>query len=615
MLKQNRILAIPVLILLVFQNSAVVILGNTSEDALNSILKVADWLVANQNLDGTFNLEMSHMHSEYQDAMILGCAAIVLLETYQITEDYKYLKAANLTLTLLANWQEIDGDWSSHSRYAAGGVYYPIMAFAKFQIYTGSDFFMDNMIRAAESLIKLAEEKSVRYYYVFEMGERSYALLLVWKATNISRYKKIANKWVRFLVEEAFDHKAGSWNTRIDGKGPQGMWDVVLPTLPLLVSNYVTLRELANLSFYWALENLSSFEPGAYVPASPRGEMVLSNDVYRDQTNAYPHFVAEFLILATVLGRDAEAREAVEWLISMQAPDGGFYFRKNPDGSIDKREYVWDSFWAFFGLHTYLQRKMPEELGSLISEMESQIQTAEAQGINTSIPRKYLMLAQESLNSEKYLKAMNCLQKANRTLKDSSEAFDTINEVKSLISSIKEKGANVSAAELKLGEAINAYNKGDYDACKELALNAENLANLSLLELKLEAFRVLEDVRAFLNETASTGLNLTEAEILFSEALKLYSEGNYTGAIELAKSARQMAIEALSLTEAKKTRFLAVGIIVSAIVSILSIVIWRRHEAKRKELEMKEFIEEFGDVLEKYVILLEKEESEDKMNG
>ncbi len=587
--KQDRIFTAFMLTLLIIQNFTLMVLSDPTEDALNCILRAADWLVINQNPDGTFNLKMSPMHSEYQDALILGCAAIILLEAYQISDDLKYLEAANLTLSLLASWQEIDGDWSGHSRYAAGGVYYPIMAFAKFQIYTGSETYMDNMIGAAESLIKLAEEKSVRYYYVFEIGERSYALLLVWKATNISRYEKIANKWVRFLVEEAFDHEAGAWNTRIDGKGPQGMWDVTLPALPLLVSNYVTLRELANLSFYWALENLSSFEPGAYVPASPRGEMVLSNNVYRDQTNAYPHFVAEFLILATILGREKEAREAVEWLISMQAPDGGFYFRKSPDGSIDKRKYVWDSFWAVFGLYTYLQSEMPEKVGSLISKMASQVQEAETRGVNASIARNYLLLAQQSLDSKKYLKALSYIQKANSTLRASSEAFGTINEAKSLISSIKEKGVNVSEAELKLEEAIEAYNRGDYEACIELALSAKDLANSSLLQLKSEAYTVLEEVRAFLNETATAGFNLTEVEILFAEALRLYSEGNCTGAIELAKTTKEMAIEIINRREAEKKRLLTlffIGITGTAIATT-SIVILKRQKEKEKELEMK----------------------------
>ena len=612
MIELNRTLAVAMLIILLIPNLTVSTLGE-SESILSSLIKVADWLVENQNPNGTFNLEMSHMHSEYQDALILGCASIVLLDAYKITENIKYLEAANLTLTLLTKWQEIDGDWSGHSRYAAGGVYYPIVAFAKFQIYTKTDVFMDNMLRAAENLIRQAEEKSMRYFYVFEMGERCYALLLVWKATNISRYWRIATRWVRLLEDEYFDFEVGAWNTRIDGRGPQGMWDAVLPALPLLVFKYVTLEKLANQSFFWALENLKSFEAGAYTPASRSGEMSLSNDVYRDQVNAYPHFTAEFLILAAILGKEAEAKEAADWLISMQAPDGGFYFRKKLDGSIDRREFVWDSFWAFFGLYAYLEMKMPTELGNMISKMESEIQSAEMRAVNTSLSKEYLSLALDSLNSEKYFKALNYIQMANSTLQASIKTFEIIEEVESMISCVRRMGANTTKAEWELSLALEAYNKGNYEMAEEHALKAKYLADLGLSEIKSEADRILKETGALLNETASAGINITEAEIIYEEALKLYSEGNYSGAIELSKIAQETAIQITNM--AKKRTKIVTGLIVStAILSAVGALVWRWQQIKRREIEMKEFMEKYGDFLDKYVILVGKKK-EKRKNG
>lgn len=609
---RNKALLAVTLILLAIPNSAGTALGN-AEDLLMSIVRVADWLVNNQNPDGTFNLKMSYRNGYYQDALILGCAAIVLLDAYHITDDTRYLEAANLTLTLLAEWQELEGDWSSRSHYAAGGVYYPIMAFAKFQIYTNNDVFMENMLRAADSLIRLAEEKSIRHYYVFEMGERSYALLLVWKATNITRYKGVARRWIRFLEEEAFDHEAGAWNTRIDGKGPQGMWDAVLPALPLLASNYIVLRELANRSFFWALENLSSFEPGAYTPSSPAGEISLSDEVYRDEVNAYPHFVAEFLILASILGREAEAREAAEWLLSMQAPDGGFYFRKRPDGSIEREEYVWDSFWVAFGLYTYLQMRMPEELGSLISLMTSEVQTAEFSGVDTTLCRYYLSMAQECLNLGKYLKALDYIQMANNTLASSRKTLETINEVESMISQAKMSGANVTEAENKLSQALEHYRSGDYEKGLELALEAEKIANLSLMEIKSEANRILNETRSLIDERAATGMNVTEAEILLEEAFRLFSQGNYSGAIEVAKMAQESAMAVSSAGEGNKMIVTIGGIIGVAALSTLGVLVFRRREARKRELEMREFMEKFEELLDKYVVLTEWEEAEEEV--
>jgi len=551
-----------------------------TEDLICSMIGVADWLVENQNPGGTFNLKMSDTHEDYQDALILGCAAIVLLDAYKITGDIKYLEAANLTLSLLSSWQEADGEWTSHSRYAAGGAYYPIIAFSKFKIYTNSSAYMDTTLKAADSLIE-DEEGSVRYFYIFEMGERSYALLLVWKATNISRYKSVVDGWVSFL-QEAFNYKIGAWNTRVDGKGPQGMWDAVLPALPLLAYDYDKLRELANRSLCWATRNLKAFEAGAYIACSPRGEISLSDQVYRDKVNAYTHFTAEFLILASILGKEAEAEEAASWLISMQAPDGGFYFRKSPDGSVDRREYVWDSFWAFFGLYTYLQAKLSKELRNMICEISLEMKDAGEKGANTSLCEHYISIAEEKFNSGEYFTALDYVKMANKTLRSSVKTFEAINKAKFLIYSSKRVGVNVTRAERKLSLALEAYKKGDFESGLELALEAEDIVNSNLMEMKSEANRILEETEELLGEARDLGVNITEADVLLEEALKLYSEGNYSGSIELAKRAQDSARKSVILAKIRRTKKILGAILSIAIVSSL-IFLLKRRSIKDKE--------------------------------
>ena len=599
--KSYRTLAIAALIFLVFSSSAEPVSTKT-EDLLGALIKVADWLVANQNSDGTFNLKMNHLDPEYQDAFILGCAAIILLDTYQITGNARYLEAANLTLTLLSNWQDTDGDWSSHSRYISGGVYYPVVAFAKYQLYTNNNTFMDNIQKAAESLIRLKEKISPQSY-VFEIGEGAYTLLLTWKVTNSSEYKEAADRLVSQLESKYFDYKAGAWNTRVDGKGPQGMWDAVLPALPLLVHEYPKLRRLANRSFYWAFRNLRSFEAGAYITCSPKGEVSLSDDIYRDTESVYSHFTAEFLVLASILGK--EAGETANWLISMQAPDGGFYFRKSPDGSIDRREFVWDSFWAFFGLYTYLQRKLSRELESMISELSSEIRDAEKKGANVSLPKNLLEIANRKLSSEELFSALSYIQKANKTLQASLEAFERINEVQALIVSIEGCGVNVTEAKHELSLALEAYSVGDFENSTKFAAEAEKLANLSIVRTKSEVERILKEVESFLEDAISAGANITKAEVLLKDAKRAYSEGNYTKALELAESANESALEAISSAKSRKKEIFIGAIAATAVlsISVTAIIIWRRHTSKVYEREMKDFMEKYENILDKIIVL------------
>ena len=78
----------------------------------------------------------------------------------------------------------------------------------------------------------------------------------------------------------------------------------------------------------------------------------------------------------------------------------------------------------------------------------------------------------------------------------------------------------------------------------------------------------------------------------------------------MAKMARESAMTVASAGEGNKMIAAVGGIIGVVVLSILGVLVWRKREARKRELEMREFMEKFEELLDKYVVLTEWEEAE-----
>ncbi len=586
-------------------------LGDFDESIMQSLIRTGNWLLFHQNPDGTFSVSMDHVSPGYQDALLLGCAAIILLDTYRLTKEPAYLEAAERTLDLLVEWQQGDGSWGARTRYTVGGVYYPLAAFAKHEIYTKSGRYVEPLRLAAQKLISSVGEWQPKTQYVFEVGEYTYVLLLAWRATGEEDYRVVAERWIHFLSSRAaFDHSQGAWNTFISGIGPQGMWDAALPALPLLVIEDEALFPLANKSARWALKKLSAGEPGAFVAATevPPHRRALVDAVYTDTANAYSHFSGEFLLLATILGLEEEAESTATWLMSMQAPSGGFYFRKHSDGSIDDRVFLWDSFWAFFGLYEYLMRRLEEVARLKLSAVEEEISLVASQGADTSVARELLDEAMTALGEEDYVEVLRLTDSINRSLSESLDAFIELGAAESILRKAERGGVNVTDLQSSLSIAKGAYIAGNYTQALELARAVFTAANLSLSELRRQAESAVLEAKAAVEQAASLGIDVSSAQSYLAMAEDALSVELFSEAIHMAAVARDLALASMaSAPPPTQAGGLGLGalaiplaIAVGAAAVAISLALLRRKPTPRE-------VKPLEDILDKYVILVEEE--------
>ena len=586
-------------------------LSDFDESIMQSLIKTGNWLLFHQNPDGSFSVSMDHVSPGYQDALLLGCAAIILLDTYRLTREPSYLEAAERTLDLLVEWQQGDGSWGARTHYTVGGVYYPLAAFAKHEIYTKSGRYVEPLHLAAQKLISSVGEWQPKIQYTFEVGEYTYVLLLAWRATGEEDYRVVAERWIYFLSSKAaFDHGQGAWNTLISGVGPQGMWDAALPALPLLVIEDEVLFSLANKSARWALKKLTAGEPGAFVAATevPSHQRALVDAVYTDTTNAYPHFSGEFLLLATILGLKEEAESTAIWLMSMQAPSGGFYFRKHPDGSIDDRVFLWDSFWAFFGLYEYLMRRLREVARLKLSAVEEEISQVASQGADTSVARDLLGEALIALGEEDYVEVMRLADSINRSLSESLAAFIELGAAENILRRAENEGVNVTDLRSSLSTAKGAYLAGNYTQALELARAVFTAANLSLSELRRQAESAVLEAKAAVEQAASLGINVSSAQSYLAMAEDALSVNLFSEAIRMAAVARDLALASMGTapppTQAGGLSLgaLAIPLAVAAGAAAVAVSLaLLRRKPTPKEVKPLE------DILDKYVILVEEE--------
>jgi len=581
-----------------------------NREVFASLERAGNWLMSNQNPDGTFSVQMDHVTPGYQDALLLGCAAMMLLDTYRLTKNATYLEAAERTLDLLTEWQQGDGSWGSRTHYTVGGVYYPIAAFAKHELYTHSGRYTEPLRMAVDKLISSVGEWNPKVHYIFEVGEYAYALLLAWRATGEEDYADVAESWIDFLTSRsAFDHSWGAWNTLVSGVGPQGMWDAVLPTLPLLLVEDDDLLSLANESAQYALKRLSSDEPGAFVASAvvSGSEGALLDDVYTDTENAYTHFSGEFLLLATIVGLDDQAERTAEWLMSMQSREGGFYFRRSPNGSIDDRIFLWDSFWAFFGLYEFLCKRLVSVAEVKLYEAESAVGEVGASGADTSVAENLLNRARQALQEEDYVEALLLAEQINGTLVESLTALESIYVAENLLREADRAGINVTDLRNSLSAAKEAYLSGNYTLTMEIARAVTKTANISVTQLRDQAKAMVMGAVAAIERAKSMGSDVSKAQAYLAVAEEALSSGLFSEAIRMAAVAKDLAEAAAEGGASEEPQQSALKVVLplaaaGGAAAGMGVILTRRRREKIADRSRRER----EDILDKYVVLVEE---------
>ncbi|UCC59034.1 MAG: hypothetical protein JSW14_03825 [Candidatus Bathyarchaeum sp.] len=117
-----------------------------------------------------------------------------------------------------------------------------------------------------------------------------------------------------------------------------------------------------------------------------------------------------------------------------------------------------------------------------------------------------------------------------------------LDEAETTINGITSLGINITEAETKLTEALDAFNLGNYVEAETLGNEAKNLAiqiNQTATQAQLQIDEAEDAITNAQNEVRTLGL--TEAQDLLNQANSAYDNGDYTQASNLAIQAKTKA--------------------------------------------------------------------------
>ncbi|RLI75235.1 hypothetical protein DRP04_13690 [Archaeoglobales archaeon] len=138
-------------------------------------------------------------------------------------------------------------------------------------------------------------------------------------------------------------------------------------------------------------------------------------------------------------------------------------------------------------------------------------------------------------------------------------------------------------------DSKNAFNSGSYAEALSMANRAKERAK----EI-IRAKEAIESAEATIAKEKGRGIDLVEAESIFSQAKKAFSLGEYSRAYELAQKARSMAtdvdgdgvVNEDDFAPTVNNNYVYGGILVCAVgVSAAGYGIKRRIEQRRREVE------------------------------
>ncbi len=155
-----------------------------------------------------------------------------------------------------------------------------------------------------------------------------------------------------------------------------------------------------------------------------------------------------------------------------------------------------------------------------------------------------------------------------------------ISEAEKVIAEQKMNGVVVSGAEIKLNESKQAFDDGKYADAEIFANDAKTIAN-NTGHNALLASNVLSEAERAIKESKVQGLDVSNAEQLFSEAGEDYINGNYERTLGLAAQARVVALDARNArTDYFDPVYVIVGVIVASAAGAAGTAVYIRSRKK-----------------------------------
>jgi outer membrane protein assembly factor BamB/ribosomal protein L40E len=178
-----------------------------------------------------------------------------------------------------------------------------------------------------------------------------------------------------------------------------------------------------------------------------------------------------------------------------------------------------------------------------------QLDTIKRAGVNVGEAETVLSSARETMKSQKYDEVINLSQRAVELAKAVEErsrrkrALETITKLTDEITSLKKAGSNVQALEQSLGNAIAAYEKGEFNIISSLirrvATDIEKLKRESTPEYKRVKELIDKYINIVVNETALGTDIITRIESKLLDAKEILS----TNLAEAEAKARKIMAE------------------------------------------------------------------------
>jgi hypothetical protein len=376
-------------------------------DPLNAyekaIVRNADWFISRQSREGYIDAEGDEFYGIRGDATLVGHSVTVRCYAHFLTAANKYLTSAGRSLDWLAARQDENGGWRGFSAFTLDGAQCVFEGFNTYQTVSGDRRYIDVLTKAADRMIggTLQGDGGLRLANIIEIGEYAHFALLAWKTTGEQRFKTAAACMLEH-IERNFDESEGFWrpfdraklrgdlaarlirpplrfgmfHLPLRGKMVARIADHMLPfavidshpqyAMSLMDAEalldtldgsceFPRLKQQTRAAIAWAERHCCGPFDGSLVEskATDHNSSVYPVAIINDTRMAALWPTTCLLIAYCGMNDDAhraKARVVADWILSVQAEDGGFYNFKNPDGSVSLLQSGNVNFYASMAL-------------------------------------------------------------------------------------------------------------------------------------------------------------------------------------------------------------------------------------------------------------------------
>lgn len=191
-----------------------------------------------------------------------------------------------------------------------------------------------------------------------------------------------------------------------------------------------------------------------------------------------------------------------------------------------------------------------------------------------------------------------------------------LDEAETTINEIAGSGINVTEAETKLTEAMDAFDLGNYVEAETFGNEAKNLA-IQINQTAAQAYSQIGEAEDAIANAQNEGrtLGLGEAQVLVNQANRAYEDGNYTQAANLAAQAKTEAEEAEASSDGDGTSqpedanpllfYGVLGAVLVPVVIVLGFFVFKSRkksadqmvEKKKRRMDVKRIFREHNDLM------------------